>query len=341
MKNNNYEEFDLVKYSIYTDKLKLGEKIQVILIADLHNYLLNKKNSLSLASAIKSRNPHHIVIAGDIIQGRKWENKKILSSINNFLRDISEVAPVFIVRGNHDLVGGNNKRIDYFKSLGIKDKVYALDNDFVTYDNFDIIGFNPSEKTYDLGFQQHGIAHDRFIKEYMEKGIKPQKNKHITEFVGHSPYLFAKSENGIGLEDLKYVDIIYTGHMHNGYYKSSTIKKNPDKYLDDGYVERSYSFNKDGKLCSFNPFFFSKTDLCRGVIYIDDDSMKRILQLRNNHFYVYDNDKWNIIDEDDARKLIKDNNYHPMVIAGGIRKFFRLNLPNDKPEITEVIYEGK
>ena len=340
MKNNNYEEFDLVKYSIYTDKLKLGEKVQVVLIADLHNYLINKKKALLLANAIKDRKPHHIVIAGDIIQGRKWENKKILSSISNFLNNLSEVAPVFIIRGNHDLVGINNKRNDYFKSLEVKNKVYALDNDLVTYDNFDIVGFNPSKEIYDLGLQQHGLAHDRFIKEFMNKGVKLKKSKNITEFVGHSPYLFAKSENGIGLEDLKYVDTIYTGHMHNGYYRSSTTKNNPDKYLDYGYVERSYSFNKYGKLCSFNPLFFSKTDLCRGVIYIDDNSKKRILQLRNNHFYIYDN-TWDNIDEKDARKLIKDNNYHPMVITGGIRKFFGFNLPNDKPEITEITYEGK
>jgi hypothetical protein len=30
-----------------------------------------------------------------------------------------------------------------------------------------------------------------------------------------------------------------------------------------------------------------------------------------------------------------------MVRTGGIRKFCGCNLPNDKPEITEITYEGK
>ena len=328
--------FDLVSYSIKCDKLKLGEKKQVILIADLHNYFRNKNKAKSLVSYIKTRNPHHIVIAGDIIQGKKWESEKVLSSLKSFLNDLSSVAPVFMCLGNHDLVGQNDNRINNFKSLKVEGKVYPLTNDIITYDGFDIIGYNPKREVYNLGLQEHGIAHDMFIKDFMEHGVKILNSKNIIEFVGHSPYLFAVSENSIGLEELNKVDSFLVGHMHNGYKRSSTVKNNPDKYLDYGFVERSYSYNKDGKLCKFNPLFFSKTPLCRGVVYIDKNSKVKIIELRNNHFYM--NNK--PILESEALKIIKKNNYHPMVITGGIRKFFGFSLFGDKPEITEVIYEN-
>lgn len=347
--------YNLIKYIIPSYKLVKGEDKKVILIADLHDYTKSKTKSEALGEAIKSREPDHIVIAGDNIQGSKWESERAIGDFARFIDDVSEAAPVFISQGNHDLVGINssnkNIRMNNFKSLeNVRPgKVYPLVNDKVFIDGFEIIGYTPSHQIIGKqSIQEHGLAHDMFIREYAENGVNPDRDdERIVEFVGHNPYLIAQSENGIGLEELVPVDVFLTGHVHNGYRRSSTTNKDPDRYLDKGYVEKAYTLDKDGVLDtgSINPLFFGKTNLCRGVVYIDDNSQKRILQLSNNHFYVNSTDEtnkeiWTPIMEEDARNIILNKKLHALIITGGIRKFFGFDVPGDKPEITEVIYKG-
>ncbi len=342
--------YDIVSYNIYTKKLKKNEIKKVVLIADIHGYTKNIKRSNNLVEAIIKLNPHHVVIAGDIMQGKKWIKENNFYHFANFLKKLSKEIPVFISQGNHDIANLNEKEKETcnlnFKNLQkINPKmIFPLINDKVYYDGFEILGYTPRYETISkLSIQEHGLAHDAFIHEYAKNGPKIDDSKDIVEFVGHSPHLIARSENGIGLECLKNVDTFYTGHLHNGYRRSSTIEKNPDKYLDFGYEERFYSKDKNGKIIkkSINPLLFSKSSLCRGIVYIDDSSKKRVLQLRNNHFYINNSEKWNIKDVIDARKIINDNHLHALVITGGIRNFLNIALPGDYPEITEINYIGE
>lgn len=349
-------DFNYVSYKIHSNKLH-NKEIKVILIADLHGYFNNKRKAKKLAEAIKERKPHHIIIAGDTMQGDKWETKKKLAPLVEFIRDLSNIAPVFISQGNHDLAGAVNDnrkvRDNSFKKLEKINlgKVFVLINDVVEYDGFKILGYTPETKDiiHKLDIQEHGIAHDIFINEYQENGVKlNKKDSFITEFVGHNPFLIARSENGIGLGDLKYIDTFYAGHIHNGYHRSSTITKNPDKYLYSGYIEQPYSLDKNKRIVkrSIRPYIYSRTILCRGTVYIDDDANRRILLLQNGNYYINNSkevnkDNWIRISINNANEYINRNNLHALVITGGINKFFKLSLPGDKPEITEIIYMGK
>lgn len=352
MKVGNFD-YELIKYVLPSCKLNFGEEKKVILIADMHDYSKDKEKSDALAEAIKRSDPHHVVIAGDNIQGAKWESERALGDFARFVSNVSEAAPVFISQGNHDLVGLNESNVG-IRHSNFRDmeklrpgSVYPLINDKVVIDGFEIIGYTPSADIIgDLGTQNHGLAHDRFVTEYMELGVKPGIDRSlITEFVGHNPNLIAQSENGIGLEGLVPIDVFYAGHLHNGYRRSSTVAKNPDKYMDLGYVEKPYTLDKDAKLASANPLFFGKTNLCRGVVYVDDSSQQRILQLSNNNFYINSSMEenkqlWVPVSEAKARENILNNKLHALVITGGIRKFFGLDVPGDSPEITEVTYRG-
>lgn len=346
--------FNICKYVLPSYKLAYGSIKKVILIADLHNYTKSLKNRRQLAENIKERNPDHIVIAGDSMQGIKWEKNIWLDKFKDFLADLSEQNPVFISQGNHDLVGINsknyNQRIGNFRKLADvrPGMIYPLVNDKVIIDNFEIIGYTPSYHIISgLGIQKHGFAHDQFINEYDRDGIKPSmETDNIVEFVGHNPHLIAQSENGIGLGSLSSVDTFYTGHLHNGSHRSSTISKNPDRFLDNGFVERPFTQNKDGKVFSFNPLIYGLTNLCRGVVYIDDRSQQQILQLSNGHFYKNvskkDNvQKWKRISSNSARIIILSNKFKALIITGGVNKFFNHNIFGDQPEITETIYEGR
>ena len=90
-------DFNYVSYEIHSNKLH-NKEIKVILIADLHGYFNNKKKANKLVEAIKEKKPHHIIIAGDIMQGNKWEDEKKLLPFTKFISDLSSIAPVYISR---------------------------------------------------------------------------------------------------------------------------------------------------------------------------------------------------------------------------------------------------
>ena len=348
---------DIANYVLPSHKIDYGTGKRVVLIADLHGYHNDDEKKKAIIEAIRQQGPHHIILAGDIMRATLWRKNGIeVQNFRSFIKELSDIAPIFISQGNHDVQGKGeqlkeNDRVFMEVASVNPGRVFPLINGSMVYDGFEIIGFTPTASLVeDLTIQMHGIAHDKFIKEFGEKSTaKPtSKDDVIIEYAGHNPYLIAVSENGIGLGDLIPVDSFFTGHLHNGYIKPEKSNADPDKYLDGrGWVERPIDKDRKGKIIpwSIRPFF-GETNLCRGVVYVDDRSQQRILQLRNGHFYRNDNlkdnkQKWVLIDPKEARKIILDNKLHALIISGGLHKYTGIQHEDrEQPEITVVDYEG-
>jgi len=350
---------DIVNYVLPSYKIDYGIGKRVVLIADLHGYYNNKEKRAAIIEAIRQQKPHHIVIAGDIMNGILWRKNGVeVENFREFVKELSKIAPVFISQGNHDVQGKGEELIQndkIFMDVATVDPelVHPIINGRVAYDGFEIIGFTPSQKLVtDLTIQEHGIAHDRFIKEVDEKGPIPiGGNNSIVEYSGHSPYLIGVSENGVGLgERLVRADTFLLGHIHGGWVDSDKVNQDPDKYLDrKGYVERPISRNRRGWIIpwSIRPVF-DETNLCRSTIWIDDRAQQLIQELRNGHFYLNtdtrDNkQKWVLADASEARKTILDyrEHTHAMVISSGIHKYTGIeHEERERPEITVIDYEG-
>ncbi len=98
---------------VNSNKLSKEQRIRTITISDLHSYTSNDNRATRLALAIKNEDPDIIFIAGDIFNGGKpWNGGEKLDKFKRFVYDISEVAPVCITWGNHDLRGLNPSNID-------------------------------------------------------------------------------------------------------------------------------------------------------------------------------------------------------------------------------------
>ena len=339
---------NIIKQIIDSNKLDINTTIRTVTIGDLHGYTNNSTRSNRLALAIKRLEPDIIFIAGDLFNGgNPWNGGDKLNEFKKFIQDISEGAIVCITWGNHDLRFMNkcNREIRFSNFYNLENerpgKIYPLYNDVVTINNMEILGYVPRNELVELSgikIQAHGIAHDMFIKEYHNEGVKfSDDNSLYKVYLGHDPHLIATSENGIGLEDLKVCDFFVEAHMHDGYknfYKLiNYVKKQLTGEelkmfeLDKGVTEKPFGdVNRKGYIIPGTKKLLGPINLCRGIIYINDEAQQKFLQLNNDFYYnnslELNTHEWKEVVEERARDNILENNLHPMLVSNGISPSF-------------------
>lgn len=334
MKTNNFKG-NIIKNTIYNKKINS----KIVVLADIHEYTNDSKLSKRLANAIKELKPDIILIAGDIFNsGKAWEGGPKLLKFRDFLSHLSLICPVCITLGNHDLRGmnKNNKELRLRKFYDLKklnlNRIYPLYNDKVKVNNIEILGYVPRFELMEkegLKTQIHGLAHDEFIKDYDKEGVKFTNDNTLKIYLGHDPHLIGVSESNIGLGNLSSCDFFVTGHLHNGYKHLSLGKRfSKTVELDMGWTEQPTGIlTHDGKKINrLFPPIYGKTNLCRGIVYIDDFSQQKVLDIYNK-FYINEEKElniqnWKLIDEVKGRELIMNNNLHPMLISEGVNPTF-------------------
>ena len=342
----------VVNYKVFSDKI--SDK-KILLLSDLHNYPGGRKSTL--ASDIKNVNADAIVIAGDIQKADRFkEGTESQKNLVRFLSEISEDAPVILGLGNHDLykADGNLER-DYKELEKARcGMVYPLSNESVVLDGIRFTEFHPEHDTFSPAIQDSGRALLESERAYSKSDISIPENDTLLNFLvshNHVPIAQARmvtqfmkfdftQEEFIRImefcREISKYDIVGSGHKHNGYIPLSWTLKNPEKYMDNGYWEMGLEKNTNRKTTKIRPWIFKKTDLCRGTHYIGDSSVK-IIELCDGSFYLVDTAKDTdplLINEEEAYKLIKRHNMLPIVISGGVNKYF--GLPIDKSEMTAI-----
>ncbi len=194
---------------------KINKDIKIALLSDIHYHdrfstrLLNK-----LTKQIKNSQPDYICLVGDIVDQVKY---KKLDKLITFLSNISTIAPIICVLGNHDEKSGSlwtwkhepNKHLiealNSIKNLHLLEDATYQDGNLVFY------GFNFSFNYYENCKE----SYEEFNYEANELKTKLNKsNYNIVLF--HSPiniYDFIKNNPN---HELAKSDLIFSGHMHNG-----------------------------------------------------------------------------------------------------------------------------
>ncbi|MCI8293278.1 MAG: metallophosphoesterase [Hespellia sp.] len=91
--------FRITDYKISSEKLTgLHQEKKVILLSDLHNRVYGKKNDTLLA-AIRRANPDLILIAGDMLVGKKGESWEVAYDL---VKQLPKICPVYYGYGNHE-----------------------------------------------------------------------------------------------------------------------------------------------------------------------------------------------------------------------------------------------
>jgi len=196
--NNNIV---ISKYNVKSNKLpKVFDNFKIVQISDLHNKVFYKDNN-TLVKKIKSQNPNIIVITGDLVDRRKYNEENALS----FIDKISSIAPIYYVNGNHEGWSGQ------FESLEkkLKEKgIIVLRNESLYYEK-------NKEKLLILGVDDPAFNTNSHSEDYMNEDIMKKElfdvnnKKYFRILLSHRPEFFE-------LYVHNNIDLVFTGHAHGG-----------------------------------------------------------------------------------------------------------------------------
>lgn len=201
---------------------------KIALISDIHYSYpgYNLKFFYRIIEQIKDNKPQYICICGDILDESKYDN---LEELKNFLNELSAMAPVLVVLGNHDSKTKVNKKWKYLKNdvlptlLKQLDNVYLLEDDKVIFNDICFYGFANSFKYY----EETKESYLTFEEEVSKLKTELDNDKYnVTLF--HSPVNIYSYVNNNKESNLAKTDLFLFGHMHNGglpYFITNFINK--------------------------------------------------------------------------------------------------------------------
>ncbi|WP_423189045.1 metallophosphoesterase [Alkalibacterium sp. f15] len=188
-------------YSYSSDEIPQSfDGYTIVQVSDLHN----KDFDENLTTKIEAENPDIIVITGDLID----RNRTDLTIAKDFLEDVSSIAPLYFVSGNHEVA--SNK---YPELKEILDEVGVIN-----LDNASQILEKNNEQINLLGLADPLTMLLEDIEEEGSGELVLQKK--MEELLNESPadfnLLLSHRAELIDIYEESDVELVLTGHAHGG-----------------------------------------------------------------------------------------------------------------------------
>lgn len=213
------------------------KKIRIIMIkrifhisdVHIHNFhrleeyseqLAKLKNMLIENSKGFEKDEIRIVISGDIAHSKNNISNELITFVSTWIRELEEIARVIVISGNHDLLVGNDSRIDtltaIFTTAGFKNAIH-LDS-YLGYDSGVIVDDNVVWALYSIftDFRRPNIEETR--KAYPDNTIIGLYHGTI---IGSTLNNGTVMENGTDGDIFKGCDMVMAGDIH----KRQVIKR--------------------------------------------------------------------------------------------------------------------
>ncbi len=223
------------KYSLMTTSYsiqsnKIDESIRIVQLTDLHNSEFGNGNT-KLVKKVRELSPDIICITGDLLNG----NNSNTNVATNLIKDLAQMAPVYISYGNHEVAYEKNYSKD-LKTIYEENGAHVLKTEYE-----DIIikgskiriggiyGYCMPEK-----FLENGPAKNeeiQFLKDFMNTDS-------YTLLLCHMPYTWLHQD---GLKEWD-INLVLSGHVHGGQIILPFIGGiyAPDEKLFPGKLEGQY-----------------------------------------------------------------------------------------------------
>ena len=203
------------KLEIKSPKIKTEKRL--LLISDIHKSKNHKKDNLSkLKEDLKQEFKYidYIIISGDIIDSpNHLIHKDFIEELKKYLEDFIEDKKTYIVLGNHDIDGTNIEEEYLYSILRNINNLKCLNNkDKIDIGDISIEGFTPNIDY----FKTHQGRKYEFKKKFNEVKRDKLNSKKYNILITHdsTSIIELSNENKEFLD--KDIDLIVSGHMHNG-----------------------------------------------------------------------------------------------------------------------------
>ena len=204
--------------TFYSDKV--NRDLRIVTIGDIHLSSRVALDSIDkLLKVIESNNPDYIFILGDIVDTpQELTYKKRLLELDVLMKNCGNLAPTFIIIGNHDYYYDreNDTTIlsDIWENYERFSNVYLLKDKSYTDDNLFIGGYmqkgNAYYKSKSNSEDEFAFYNDLSQKDSLVNNLPEDKYK---IFLTHSP---EPIKYFLNTELLKDYNLIMAGHYHNG-----------------------------------------------------------------------------------------------------------------------------
>ncbi len=174
---------------------------RIVHISDLHNKSFGKEQKY-LIRKIKDQQPNIIIITGDLIDSRRYnENIAML-----FINEAVKIAPVYYVTGNHELRSGKFKSLE--KQL-VNAGVRILRN---SWEEIDIEGQSIIIAGVDDPYTGIKYREAIVMDEYLQEIKKDLDENSFKILLAHRP---EKIEDYAAYG----FDLVFSGHAHGGQFR--------------------------------------------------------------------------------------------------------------------------
>ena len=209
--------------------------LKFFVFSDLHmNDNIKPQLLDDLLCAAKEQNPDYIFFLGDLIHTIQYlDNKKNYTGLLQFLEKMSNIAPTYIIIGNHDMRSYDPETDlafmkypeKFWKDVESKPNITVLHDTEINNDDFYLAGMEQGAKCY-------GIDREEGLNKYQRNILFAEKPKIMKEkldtFLGHLQVpkdcakpriLLLHSARFLGRREtskwVKDFDVIMSGHLHN------------------------------------------------------------------------------------------------------------------------------
>lgn len=321
------------KFEILTDK-KINEPVKIVLMTDIHAgdspFFSGRRNMNSTIRGLKKiKNVDAFALCGDFVNNAlSWINPFTVKNFSAFLKKLANIAPVFLVKGNHDVYMSTSKTDRKYDELGKIKNVFLLDNKQTKIKGIKLTGFAPSHETYALG--KHGKRAQKIaVEDFRTENFKFSE-KDFNIILTHSPYSLM---NKVAIEKIPRLfekcDVILSGHLHNGLLPSRNfeyVKRRINKASPTSRIRKFIVKNIDWGIW-FDPKTGFMISHCRGAKMVGDGEIGRVILPSSR--------------EPEKIPLSKDSKKLTQITSKAVNKYPFLPLIDGRPSIVELSISHK
>lgn len=169
---------------------------KIVHISDLHSKYFGK-NQKRLIDKVKKQNPDIIVLTGDMVDRRDYDENSVL----DLCIELVKIAPTYYVTGNHEIMSGKFNSLEKkIKSMGVivlKNEAKELN---VGTSKISIIG---------LDYPHSNKGDNKEVTDNLMRLNNLTARKNFKILLSHRPDL-------IGLYSAFHMDLVFSGHAHGG-----------------------------------------------------------------------------------------------------------------------------